>query len=423
MENQNFWLIGTKILSHVRSFSVFGDTKKIPPLLHFQVLRVLDLQDYSNLEDNDIRNIGNLIHLRYLSLYNSNISKIPIQIGKLKYLQTLDLRYTRIKELPATVAQLQQLVHLFVPAGVGLPNGICKMGALEEISLLDCSKNSPKVVQELGNLTNIKVIGIRWCADGAINDEGSFKKSLISWLCMLGERKLQSLRIETMEHWYMDFLVESWWPPPRHMQRFSIGPILSRLPKWICYLSELTDLSIFIEQVEGGDINMLKDLNALRCLQILTTKHPRESLIISPSGFQHLEDFHFLPSMYWRNSKGMLSLKFEAGAMPRLNKLWFRFVVQDTLSAYGVGFDFGISHLSSLKRLWVSINCRGARVCDIEAAKATIESAASILPNRPSHEVHIFGEEEMVRQEEQMEGTSGSKEEPVSEQQYRTCAG
>lgn len=114
----------------------------------------------------------------------------------------------------------------------------------------------------------------------------------------------------------------------------------------------------------------------------------------------------------------MLSLKFEPGAMPRLKKLWFRFVLRDTLSAYGFGFNFGISHLSSLKHLWVSINCWGARVCDVEAAVATIKNAAALLPNRPRHEVHIFGEEELLKHEEQMESISGSAtREPVSEQQ------
>jgi Leucine-rich repeat (LRR) protein len=83
---------GRNILSHVRSPSVFGDVKKTPSIMDFQVLRVLDLHDWSNLEDGDIGNVGNLIHLRYLSLSNSNISKVPQQIERLQHLQTLDLR-------------------------------------------------------------------------------------------------------------------------------------------------------------------------------------------------------------------------------------------------------------------------------------------------------------------------------------------
>ncbi|KAJ1268392.1 hypothetical protein BS78_07G131400 [Paspalum vaginatum] len=407
---QSIWL-GMNNLSQVRSFSVFGDVMKIPPLLYFHVLRVLDIQNCSSLEDRDIENIGDLIHLRYLSLYNSNISKIPRQIGRLQHLQTLDLRATRIKELPATIAQLYQLVRLCVPNGVGLPNGIGNMKALEELSMFDASKNSLEVMQELGNLTNLKVLGIKWCADSAVNDEGSFKKSLVSSFCNLGERNLHSLKIETTERCSMDFLFDSLCPHPCHVRTFSNSPIFSRLPKWISYLSILTNLVIFIEEMGVGDMDMLKDLPTLCCLQIFTTEYPQESLTISPGGFQYLEDFHFRPSMYSKKKEKM-SLIFEAGAMPRLNRLWFRFAVHDTLSSYGTDFDFGISHLSSLKCIWVSINCRGAMVWEVEAAKATITNAVSHLPNRPRHEIHIFGEEEMVEDEDHGEdsGVAGQPE-------------
>ncbi|KAL6900855.1 hypothetical protein ACP4OV_005531 [Aristida adscensionis] len=394
--------LGPNSLSHARSFSVFGDVK-IPSLLDFQVLRVLDIQNCSTLDDSDIGSIGSLIHLRYISLYNSNICKIPRQIGGLQHLQILDLRATRIKELPATVAQLHQLVRLFVPSGVGLPNGIGNMRALQELSVLDASKNSTDVVQELKNLTKLKVLGIKWCSESAIPDEGRFKKSLISSFSNLGERNLRSLRIETTERCSIDFLFDSWCLVPSHMWTLSTGPTFSMIPKWLSCLSMLTDLTVFIQKVGHEDVHVLKDLPALQCLQIFTTEYPQASLIISPGGFQHLQDFHFRPSMHLKKKKDMLSLMFEEGAMPRLNRLWFRFVVHDTLSEYGANFDFGISHLSSLQRLWVSINCSGARPQEVEAAKAAIKNAAALLPNRPRHEIHIFREEEMLKDEDHKE--------------------
>ncbi|GJN03325.1 hypothetical protein PR202_ga20755 [Eleusine coracana subsp. coracana] len=147
-------------------------------------------------------------------------------------------------------------------------------------------------------------------------------------------------------------------------------------------------------------VHMNREYLQNRSLQIFTAEYPEETVMISPEGFQHLEDFHFRPSMYCRTKKSMLSLVFEEGAMPRLKRLWFRFVLHDTLSAYGVGFDFGISLLLSLKRLWISINCHGARVSEVETARVTIKNAAALLPNRPRHEIHIFGDEEMVKDKE-----------------------
>ncbi|KAF8697408.1 hypothetical protein HU200_036008 [Digitaria exilis] len=393
--------LGAHSLYQVRSFTAFGDVGRVPSLLNFHILRVLDIQNCPSLEDRDIENIGRLSHLRYISLYNSNIGKIPSQIGKLQHLQTLDLRATRIKELPATIAQLHQLVRLCVPNGVVLPNGIGDMTALEELSMFDASKNSPEVVQELGNLNKLKVLGIKWCGYNAINDEGSFKKSLVSSFHNLGERNLHSLRIDTTERCSVDFLFDSLCPHPCQMRKSSNRLIFARLPKWISCLSVLTNLVMFIEEVDCRDVDVLKDLPALRCLQIFTTEYPKESLTISPNGFQCLEDFHFRPSMYLKKKKGMMSLIFEAGAMPRLNRLWFRFVVHDTLSIYGADFDFGISLLSSLKCLWVSINCRGAMVWEVDVAKAIIRNTAALLPNRPRHEIHTFGEEDMIEDEEQ----------------------
>jgi hypothetical protein len=93
--------------------------------------------------------------------------------------------------------------------------------------------------------------------------------------------------------------------------------------------------------------------------------------------------------------------------------------VHDTLSAYGAGFDFGISLLSSLKCLWVSINCRGATVWEVEVAKATITNAAARLPNHPRHEIHTFGEEEMVENEEQEDSHAAGQRDSATTSQSK----
>jgi hypothetical protein len=59
LEKRKVWQ-GTDSLSHVRSLSSFVDAK-MAPLMDFQVLRVLDLHDCSNLHDGDIGDIGHLI--------------------------------------------------------------------------------------------------------------------------------------------------------------------------------------------------------------------------------------------------------------------------------------------------------------------------------------------------------------------------
>lgn len=394
---------GTNRLSHVRSLTVFSGVKKMPPLLDLQVLRVLDLEDCPNMEDGDIRYIGCLIHLRYLSLRDCSIGKIPREIGKLHRLQTLDLGGTNITELPATVAQLRQLLHLFLPRGVELPNGIGNMESLEELSWFDVYKNSPSIVLELGNLTKLKLLNILWHPDGATSDEGSCNKSLIKSLCTLGEHNIRSLHIY-IESGSVDFLADSWCgPPTRYLQTFKMytNDYLSRLPRWISSLSELTCLDINIEQVGVGDLEVLKDLPALLSLKLYRNESPHETLTIGSSGFQRLKEFKFkfLGPLYLRNKIDGLSLMFEAGATPKLERLTFQFVARDTLSAYGVGFDFGICHLTSLRHLKVSISCRGARAWEVEAAEANIRNGAALLPYYPTPEIYRHSVDEMVKED------------------------
>jgi len=189
---------------------MFSDAK-MPSLMDFQVLRVLDLHDCSNLHDGDIGDIGNLVHLRYLSLHSRSISKIPRQISRLQHLEILDLGGTGLREFPGTVVHLHQLVRLFLPPGVQLPVGIGTMVALEELSTLDVARNSKEVVLELGSLTKLKVLAIHCYATSAISE--GIKNSLTSSLCKLGERNLRSVKLWTGTSGpSMDFLIDSWCP-------------------------------------------------------------------------------------------------------------------------------------------------------------------------------------------------------------------
>ncbi|KAF8735094.1 hypothetical protein HU200_014512 [Digitaria exilis] len=187
-EERKLWHGTNGDLSHVRSLTVFGGAKKIPLLMNFRMLRVLDLNDYLNIEDDDIDDMGSLIHLRYSRV--RNVSKIPSQIGKLRLLQTLDLTWTTVKELPATLVQLRQLVHVMLPRGVKLPDGISNMVSLEEINNFSVAYNSAELLLEIGKLTKLKVLGVDWFSDGRLCDDGIFMTNMVSSLSKLTLRSL-----------------------------------------------------------------------------------------------------------------------------------------------------------------------------------------------------------------------------------------
>ena len=84
----------------------------------FRLLRVLELGS-ARLERNLLkmpRELGNLVHLRYLGLRNAEISEFPYCLGRLRNLHTLDLRLkVSVYSLTESASQLTRLRHLFLP--------------------------------------------------------------------------------------------------------------------------------------------------------------------------------------------------------------------------------------------------------------------------------------------------------------------
>jgi disease resistance protein RPM1 len=99
-------------LSCVRSsFTVFGEPfEPIASLCSskFKILRVLDLKNAGfRAEQQDIRNIGLLVHLKYLHFPNmvSDMYSLPRCIGNLQALQTLDIRKSSFSALPTNTTK------------------------------------------------------------------------------------------------------------------------------------------------------------------------------------------------------------------------------------------------------------------------------------------------------------------------------
>ncbi|KAE9444955.1 hypothetical protein C3L33_23147, partial [Rhododendron williamsianum] len=128
-------------LHHVRScqFYSFGNTLEDSDWQHvksiFKGFKLLTFLDLEKTKFHGSKNkgseflkgkklpkaIGNLIHLRYLSIRDSEITSLPSSIGNLQFLETLDLRYARhkygvkITNIPNVLWRLEQLRHLYLP--------------------------------------------------------------------------------------------------------------------------------------------------------------------------------------------------------------------------------------------------------------------------------------------------------------------
>ncbi|KQJ86320.1 putative disease resistance RPP13-like protein 3 [Brachypodium distachyon] len=391
---EHIMVLSTAIISHCRSLSIFGYAEQLPSLSRFKVLRVLDIENSEEMESSYIEHIRKLRQLKYLRLDVRSISAFPEQLGELQHLQTLDIRWTKIRKLPKSVAQLQNLTCLRVN-DLELPEGIGNLHALQELREIKVKWDSlASSLLELGSLTKLRILGLRWCIDNTHSNKETFVENLVLSLRKLGRLNLRSLCIQSnygysiplkeMYGYSIDFLLDSWSPSPHLLQEFRMGMYyyFPRVPVWIASLDNLTYLDININPVEEEALQILGKLPALIFLWV-------SSESASPSDmFICLKEFHFT---CWSNGEGIM---FESGAMPRLEKL------EVPLDA-GRNLDFGIQHLSSLTHVTVRIICTAATVWEVEALEEAIRDTADLLPNRPTVEVRMWGDENMKEDEEQ----------------------
>uniref|UniRef100_A0A0E0MNN0 NB-ARC domain-containing protein n=1 Tax=Oryza punctata TaxID=4537 RepID=A0A0E0MNN0_ORYPU len=381
-----------KIISHVRSLTIFGYAEYVPSLSNMQFLRVLDVENKMVLEHNYLKHIQRLSQLKYLRLNVRRITALPEQLGELHSLQTLDLRWTRIKKLPASIVQLKRLACLLVN-NLELPEGIGSMKALRELSEIEINRNtSLYALQELGHLNNLRILGLNWCISDTDCDLQTSADNLVMSLCKLGRLNLRSIQIQSYHYFSLDFLLDSWFPPPYLLKKFemSINYYFPRIPKWINSLDYLSYLDIYVNPMYEGTLQILANLPSLLFLWISSRESTcKRRLSVSSNGFQCLKEFYLT---CWKSGTGLM---FESGAMPKLEKLRVPFNACDVCSLHGV-MDFGIQYLSSLKHLHVEIVCHGAKLQEVQALEDAVKRAAGLLSDDLAFEVSRWDEKEII---------------------------
>uniref|UniRef100_A0ACD5Y5Z5 Uncharacterized protein n=1 Tax=Avena sativa TaxID=4498 RepID=A0ACD5Y5Z5_AVESA len=383
------------IVSHVRSLTIFGCSEHMPSLSNFQSLRVLDLENREVLEHDYLKHISRLSQLKYLRLDVRRITALPEQLGELRNLQTLDLRWTWVRKLPASIVQLQQLACLLVNSAE-LPEGIGKMQALRELSEIEINQNTClSSLRELCSLTKLRILGLNlnWHVSNTNSGMEASADNLVVSVRKLGMLNLRWIQIQSYHSYSLDFLLESWSPPPRLLQRFemSINYYFPRIPKWVASLNHLSYLGIYVDPVDEETLQILGDLPSLSFLWLTSrTARPKQRLIISSSGFRYLKEFYFT---CWDSGRGPM---VEAGAIPELEKFRVPFNAHGVFSSRG-GLDFGIQHLTSLKHLHVEIICFGAKVREVEALEDAVKNVAGCLSDDLTLEVSRWDEEEIVK--------------------------
>ncbi|CAL4995881.1 unnamed protein product [Urochloa decumbens] len=360
----------TMSMQQVRSAVVFpAAINLMPELRSFNVLRVLDLQSCYLAEAYSLKYLGSLFHLRYLGLMNTRINHLPEEIGNLKLLQTLDISMNPILWLPTSIVQLRHLTCLILPGNhTNLTSRIGRLTALEELSLLEVKDSgSTGIIEELGNLTRLRVLTMSWTTE--MND--SLEKSMVE--CLNKLRKIQRLGIFTAD---VECNLVGWVLPP-HISKLELCYWFSTLPDWINpSLGHLRLLQIHVRKLWQEDLEILGRLPGL-CYLYLWVDHENLGITrrftVGACSFPSLVECKF-----WEFGG---STEFRQGAMPRLKDLTFSVLVQDAT-------DLGLGNLQSLQTLGVSLISGGASQEEVEQVKAAVRHAMEVHPSHPALDMY-----------------------------------
>nr|AHG28981.1 NBS-LRR protein [Cicer arietinum] len=274
-----------------------------------KLLKVLDLEGaWLNYVPDEI---GNLFHLKYLSLRYTNVKNLPKSIGKLQNLETLDLKETLVCELPSEINRLLKLRHLLVycrktyssisgESGVKMMEGVGGMTVLQKLYHIEVNHGGLNLIAELRKLRQLRKLGLK-----------NVKREYGNALCdSIKEMNcLESLHVSAInEHEIIDLQFISSLPQLRQLHLFGR---LEKLPNWISRLDHLVRLSIRFSKLKDDPLKLLKDLPNLLRLAIVCDAYDGEMLHFQV-GFKKLNN------LYLVQLNNLNSILIDNGACPAI---------------------------------------------------------------------------------------------------------
>uniref|UniRef100_A0ACD5VUT8 Uncharacterized protein n=1 Tax=Avena sativa TaxID=4498 RepID=A0ACD5VUT8_AVESA len=291
----------------------------------FGLVRILDFEDGNVLKFP--KEIGGLLHLRYLGLRGTKLKKLPRTLHNLYHLQTLDIRKTQIKRITFQIKCLRNLRHLEMKQddqSILVPIGLTQ---LDKLQILTGLQARTAVICEIASLTQLKKLSIK-----DLNNEDA--KELSSSVNNMKE--LSNLSIFPSDGTTpLDLAMLK---PSSCLQKLHLAGSLQKLPDWFAQLHNLTKLRLSFSRLEDDPLSVLDRLPNLLFLQ-LNNAYKGKVMRCCCSGFLKLKIFIIT------ELDELEEWDVVQGAMPCVQEVWIM------SCAKLVAIPAGFQSLATLQRL------------------------------------------------------------------------
>ncbi|RDX84079.1 putative disease resistance protein, partial [Mucuna pruriens] len=266
-----------------------------------KLLRVLNLEGIQGQGGKLPKEIGFLIHLRFLSLRNTKIDELPPSIGNLKFLMTLDLLTgNSTVQIPNVIGNMHRMRHLFLPESCG---DSIERWQLDNLKNLQTLVNFPAKkcnVSDLMRLTNLRKLVID---DPMFGDIFRYPDVTFSHLVSLSFVSSEDISI-----------VHVALGCPNLYKLHIEGPI-KNFPEPHQLSSKLVKLKLKGSELVADPMPTLEKLPNLRLLELQLYSFMGKQLLCSSKGFPQLK------SLAISDLPNLEEWKLNKGAMPSLSKL------------------------------------------------------------------------------------------------------
>ncbi|PSS24918.1 Disease resistance protein [Actinidia chinensis var. chinensis] len=305
---------------------------------NFKLLKTLDFENaplhYLHEE------VGNLFHLRYLSIRRTETKVLPKSIGRLQNLLTLDLKRSFVYELPVEINRLHNLRHLLIyyfktielgfgsTQGVKIHEGFGCLEALQKLYYVEAN-HGPWVFEGLRKLTQLRKLGITKLK----REDGEALCTVIEKMDHLESLSVWSLRRNEI----LD--LQRIASAPKYLRFLYLKGRLEKFPVWISRLKNLVRVRFRWSRLTEDPLPFLQALPRLSELGLYGA-YDGELLHFKEGGFQKLKKLE----LHDYNAE-LNSVIIDNGALPFLQEL----VIEDAPQLKEV--PSGIQHLSNLTSL------------------------------------------------------------------------
>ncbi|EEE65542.1 hypothetical protein OsJ_21012 [Oryza sativa Japonica Group] len=214
-------------------------------------------------------------------------------------------------------------------ARVSVPKGIGSLKELQILELVDIARSNKKAVHELGELTQLKKLGV-----------AGVTERNVSYLCEALQKlsSLCSLRVEAKPFRGLHMLEQLASPPP-FLHTLKLKGSLHEIPSWVGKLEKLVKVQlVFTKLKDTESIQVLGELPGLKCLRLILNAYIGKELVLCHGKFRGLKTLR-LDSL-----EELRKVTFEERTSPKLETI----TIQDCSSELAV---CGTANLQSLEKI------------------------------------------------------------------------